>query len=136
MPKMEFILKAPFLNFNEDSKYCNKRYIDKACGFIQDQNVLNIISDYLYRNNLSIINYVDYKKELKSITMVNNYVFTDDDRKNICSILKILNLPSTNYVLNNVIKDYLNGKYNVSNMEEEEKWKKFQLIILIHIKKL
>ena len=121
MPPFEFISLAPFLHYYENQQFNRVSYITKVKKIIDDDDILNTICSYLYRNKLDIITYLNPKNKLDDLVSFGTHEITDEDRANIVLIIKRLNLPSTGIVLRTVVTKYFNNEYNLDEISEKRK---------------
>ena len=121
MPIDEFLSKAPFIHFAYNSENSTFVYIDKFDLFCNEPTVKNVIKDYLRRNGLAVLTYVNIYNYMKSLIRFDGVDLTEDDKKNIIQIIKVSDFCPTVKVINHVIRKYLNNEYNMDDYNKEKK---------------
>lgn len=129
MPVYEFLTNAPLIHYTYTTKDFYYNYNDKFTNFCNEPTVKQVIKDYLFRNKIGYLYYVNIYSYMKSLTTIDGMELTDEDKENIIYIMKKFDICPIVRMINLVIHRYLNNEYNMSELQYKKDYNPIEEVI-------
>ena len=115
---LEFISNAPFLRFTQSKKSYDYDYGQKVYAFIKEPGLADTIGRYVYRNGINNIKVTNAREYINRLCSINGHELTEEEKKDIYKIMKVLDIIPSGYTINEVAKRYINNLYNMSEIND------------------